>query len=147
MPSIFLFEHTSLQVQLVNSFQTIHGITFLKVFPVSTDYRITCVCFSLSHIQLFMTPWTIACQAPLSMEFSRQDTGVGCHFLLQGIFPTQGSNLGLLHRRQMRYRLSYIPVTMIFKVSKDQISVNITFFISHYFPLGPSITEILPIFQ
>ena len=35
------------------------------------------------------------------MEFSRQDTGVGCHFLLWGIFPTQGSNLGLPHCRQM----------------------------------------------
>ena len=39
--------------------------------------------------------------APLSMGFSRQDTGVHCHFLLQWIFPTQGSNLGLLHCRQM----------------------------------------------
>ena len=28
--------------------------------------------------------------------FSGRDSGVGCHFLLQGIFPTQGSNLGLL---------------------------------------------------
>ena len=45
----------------------------------------------------FGTPWTVACQAPLSMEFSRQDTGVGCHFLLQEIFPTQGSNPCLLH--------------------------------------------------
>ena len=31
---------------------------------------------------------------------------MGCHFLLQGIFPTQGSNPGLLHRRQMLYHLS-----------------------------------------
>ena len=28
---------------------------------------------SLSHVQLFVTPWTVACQAPLSMEFSRQE--------------------------------------------------------------------------
>ena len=45
----------------------------------------------------FGTPWTVARQAPLSTEFSRQDAGVGCHFLLQGIFLTQGSNPGLLH--------------------------------------------------
>ena len=32
---------------------------------------------------------------------------MGCYFLLQGIFPTQGSNLGLLHRRQPLYRLSH----------------------------------------
>ena len=34
-------------------------------------------------------------------------TGVDCHFLLQGIFPTQGSNPGLQHCRQMLYRLSH----------------------------------------
>ena len=45
----------------------------------------------------FVTPWTVAPQAPLSMGFPRQDTGVGCHFLLQGIFPTQGLNPGLPH--------------------------------------------------
>ena len=28
---------------------------------------------SLSHVRLFATPWTVACQAPLSMEFSRQE--------------------------------------------------------------------------
>ena len=33
--------------------------------------------------------------------------GVGCHSLLQGIFPTQGSNLGLPHCRQTLYHLSH----------------------------------------
>ena len=36
-----------------------------------------------------------------------KNTGVGCHFLLQGIFPTQGWNPGLLHRRQIPYCLSH----------------------------------------
>ena len=36
-------------------------------------------------------------------------TGVGCHFLPQGIFPTQGSNPGLLHCRQMLYPLYPSP--------------------------------------
>ena len=36
-----------------------------------------------------------------------QQKCVGCHFLLQGIFPTQGSNPGLLHCRLILYRLSY----------------------------------------
>ena len=35
-----------------------------------------------------------------------QSTGVGCHFLLRGIFPTQGSNSGLPHCRQTLYHLS-----------------------------------------
>ena len=36
-----------------------------------------------------------------------KNTGVGCHALLQGIFPTQESNLGLLHSRQIFYHLSH----------------------------------------
>ena len=36
-----------------------------------------------------------------------KNTGVDCHSLLQRIFPTQGSNLGLLHCRQILYHLSY----------------------------------------
>ena len=54
----------------------------------------------LSRVQPFVTPWTAAHQVPLSMKFFRQDTGVGYHFLLQGIFLTQGFTwhlLGLLH--------------------------------------------------
>ena len=53
------------------------------------------------------TPWTVARQALLSMGFSRQEYCSGFHFLLQGIFPTQELNLGLLHYRQILYQLSY----------------------------------------
>ena len=44
----------------------------------------------------FATPWTEACQAPRLWNYPGVITGVGCHFLLQGIFLTQGSNPGLL---------------------------------------------------
>ena len=40
-------------------------------------------------------------------DFPGNSTGVDCHFLLQGIFPTQGLNPGLLHCRQTLYRLSH----------------------------------------
>ena len=40
-------------------------------------------------------------------DFPGKNTGVGCHSLLQGIFPTQGSNPGLLHCRQILYCLSH----------------------------------------
>ena len=43
------------------------------------------------------TPWIEVDQVPLSMGFSGKNTGVSCHFLLQGIFPTQESNPRLLH--------------------------------------------------
>ena len=39
--------------------------------------------------------------------FAGKSTGVGCHFLLQRIFPTQGSNPGLPHCRQTLYCLSH----------------------------------------
>ena len=51
---------------------------------------------SLSRARLFATPWTVACTKLLHpWDFPGKSTGVGCHFLLQGIFPTQGSNPGL----------------------------------------------------
>ena len=50
---------------------------------------------SLSHVQPLATPWTAAHQAPPSMGFSRQSTGVGCHCLLRSppvfnLFQHQG---------------------------------------------------------
>ena len=102
-------------------------------------------CFS--HVRLFAIPWTIARQAPLSMEilqarilewvampFSRgssnqgietrsptlqadslpseppgkpKNIGVHSLSLLQGTFPTQGLNRGLLHCRWILYQLCY----------------------------------------
>ena len=47
--------------------------------------------------------WRLLCP----WDFPGKSTGVGCHFLLQGIFLTQGSNPGLLHCRQMLYPLSH----------------------------------------
>ena len=38
-------------------------------------------------------------------DSSGKNTGVGNHSLFQGIFPTEGLNLGLLHCRQILYRL------------------------------------------
>ena len=53
-------------------------------------YVAVCMCaYLLSHVQLFATPRIVAPQAPVSMGFSRQEnTGVGSHSLLQGIFLT-----------------------------------------------------------
>ena len=52
--------------------------------------------------QLFVTPWTVARQATLSMGILQ-----GCHGLLQGIFPTQGSNPGLPHFRLILYHVNH----------------------------------------
>ena len=52
------------------------------------------------EVTMIFCPW----------DFSGKNTGVGCHFFFQGIFPTQGSNpwlLCLLHCRQILYLLSH----------------------------------------
>ena len=40
-------------------------------------------------------------------DFPGKNTGVGCHFFLQGIFLTQELNPGLLNYKQILYQLSY----------------------------------------
>ena len=50
------------------------------------------VCYSLSCVQLFATPWTVACQAPVSMRLSRQEYWNGLPFASPGIFLIQGLN-------------------------------------------------------
>ena len=51
-----------------------------------------CVCAqSLSRVQLFATLWTLACQSPLSMEFSRQEYWSGLPFPPPGDLPDPGT--------------------------------------------------------
>ena len=66
------------------------------------------VVYSLSHVWLFATPWTVACQAPLSMEFPRQEYWSGLPFPFPGHLPDQGSNLRLqLGRQILHYRATW----------------------------------------
>ena len=61
----------------------------------------------ISQVPLFATPRTVDHQAPLSMGSPSKNIGVDGHFLLQGIFPTQGANLCLLcllHSKSIPYR-------------------------------------------
>ena len=55
-------------------------------------------------VQLFVTPWTIQ-----PMEFSWPEYWSGSLSLLQGIFPTQGSNPSLPHCKSILYKLSHKP--------------------------------------
>ena len=65
------------------------------------------VCFSLNCVRLCdpmdCGPARLLC----SQDSSGKNTGVGCHALLQGIFPTQGLNPGLPYCRQILYLLSH----------------------------------------
>ena len=52
-----------------------------------------CVLSHFSHVQLFATPWTVACQDPLSMGFSRQAYWSGLPCLFPGHLPDPGIEL------------------------------------------------------
>ena len=82
-------------------------ITFI-LYGIPIKYAVV-LCLKTNEVEvlvarLFVIPWTVACQAPLSMGFSRQEY---CHALLQGIFPTQGLNPDLPHCRWILYHLSH----------------------------------------
>ena len=75
----------SIVIQVKCPFSTLDAI-----LPMNTFLH-ACM---LSHTVLLALCilWTIAHQSPLSIEFPGKNNSMGCHFLLQGIFPTQGSN-------------------------------------------------------
>ena len=62
-----------------------------------------CVCVSVSHSIMSdsVTPWMVACQAPLSMGFSRQEYWSGLPFPFPGHLPNPGIDRGLPHYRQI----------------------------------------------
>ena len=60
-------------------------LTFGKYRQLYLIYK--CV---LSHVQLFVAPWTVACQAPQPMEFSRQEYWSGVPFPTPGELPKSG---------------------------------------------------------
>ena len=70
------------------------------VVPISTLHICMLSCFSC--VQLFMTSWTVAYLVLCLWDSPGKNSEVGCHALLQGIFPTPGSNprlLCLLHQQ------------------------------------------------
>ena len=70
---------------------------------------------SLSRVRLFVTPWTVACQAPLSMGFSRQEYWSGLPFPSPGDLPNSEIEPSLLHYRQTLFHLSH-DTTLVQKV-------------------------------
>ena len=60
-----------------------------------------------NSVWLFETPWTITLRHLCPWNFPSKNTGVSCHALLQGIFPTQGSNPVLLSCKQILFLVSH----------------------------------------
>ena len=76
--------------------------------PVSLAARnlLPCICLVVQSCPTFCDPvdYTLP-GSSVHRDSPSQNTGVGCHALLQGIFPTQGANPGLPHWRQILYHL------------------------------------------
>jgi len=70
---------------------------FISLLLSSSSSSVALVGQSLSHVQLFATPELQHARLLCPWGFPGKNTGVGCHFLLQGIFLDQGLNLYLLH--------------------------------------------------
>ena len=78
---------------------------FAHLLPARSTYRKSAVlCAVLGHSVMSNSLWPHGPYSP--WNFPGQNTGVGIS-LLQGIFPTQGSNPGLLHCRQILYCLNH----------------------------------------
>ena len=75
--------------------------TFLLLTPRKLTYL--CMLSHFSGVQLFVTPWTVALQASLSMEFSRQEYWSGLPFPSPGDLLNPGTELRLPHCRQILY--------------------------------------------
>ena len=67
----------------------------VKVYSVLQEYKEQSVLSLFSHVQPFETLWTVA-RLFCPWNSPGKNTGVGCHALFQGIFPSQGWNPGLL---------------------------------------------------
>ena len=76
-------------------------VSHLRATPVAV-----CCCLVTKLCLTLATPWIVAGRPLCPWDFLGKNTGVGCHFLLQGIFMTQGLNLCLL-----RWQEDSLPVS------------------------------------
>ena len=100
---------------------------FLFTVKVKAKVLVTQSCLTLCD------PWTVAARLLCPWDSPGKKTGVGCHSLLQGIFPTQGSKPGLLNYRQtlptkppgslrfLTVKQCYILVTPLSKRTQNKI--------------------------
>ena len=115
LPFFFFLMHTNLSVCLLASIASIlQEISQLSptFFGSLRTAMYACMLSCFSHVWVFATPWTVACQIPLFMGIleARMLEWVAMP-LLQGTFWTQGSNLRhshLRHCRQVLHPQSYL---------------------------------------
>ena len=77
----------------------------------------------LSHVQSFVTPWTVARHTHLSMEFSKKEHWSRLPFPTPGIFSIQGSNSRLLHLQH--WQVDSLPVAIPIYISTNSYKLYI----------------------
>ena len=93
----FFLQQTNLLIGKESKISSLHSFRLSSPLQAAPHM---CVCVSCSVLSDFLQPHGLK-PTRLFCPWNSlgKNTGVGCHFLLQGIFLTQGSNLGLLHWR------------------------------------------------
>ena len=82
------------EVKLFGAFLHLLLLALAENIYLSQTCLIACMLSHFSRVQFFATLWTVACQAPQSMGFPRQEYWNGLPFPSPGIFLTQGWNSG-----------------------------------------------------
>ena len=82
---------------LVNHWRAGAGLTFLVSATCQVPAFTFCSCVCAQPCLILCDPWTVATRLLSAWDFPGKNTGVGCHFLFQGLIWTQGLHLSLLH--------------------------------------------------
>ena len=92
--SIYYYNLYIIYIYMIVYIHIYAQIIFIIYHPVRvrvTFIKLWYVCVSLSVVSNTVTPWTVACQAPLSVEFSRQGYWIGLLFPSPGDLPNPGT--------------------------------------------------------
>ena len=109
-------EHPDTWVKHLKSRKSIKSFIYLVsiiYFCIPINFACMYVCV-FSRVQHFVTPWTVARQAPLSMEFSRQEYWSGLPFPTPGDFLDLGIKPGSLAFPAMQ--VGYFPLSPVFPI-------------------------------
>ena len=117
---------------------------WLKGWPYAMLPSFCCYCCLVTKLclTLLRPPWTIAPRLPHPWDFPGKNTRAVCHFLLQGIFPTQGLNLCLLYWQEDSLPPSHLG-NSYYHLNSTKWHLCWMAFTSFYYPEEMSETSII----
>ena len=116
--ALFTIARTWKQARCPSADEWIRKLWYIYTMEYSVQFSCSVVSDSLRPHGLQPTRLLSPCNSP-GVDCPGNSPGVDCHFLFQGIFPTQGSNLGLPHCRQTLYRHHQGSQTSIYRLYKQ----------------------------